>query len=212
MEPRDKIIAEASKLLFHYGFKSFTMDYLAKRMGISKRTLYEIFPNKEQLIAVSIQSFFDMHTAAVKKTIKEATSPIEAIIKFIITGLEHYSYLPYGFFKDLKRFYSDIYRGTVSRETVTYRRDLELLILSGMDQGLFTRRVSARKILALYGRSLFSIYQNEARSQAMQRLFLEMGIEHTFIYLRGICTIKGLQECDKLLEETKEKYIRTSNI
>lgn len=61
-------------------------------------------------------------------------------------------------------------------------------------------------------KSLFSIYQNKARSQTMQRLFLEMSIEHTFIYLRGICTVKGLQECDRILEEIKQKYTQTPNI
>lgn len=212
MEPQDKIIVEASKLLFHYGFKSFTMESLAKQLGMSKRTLYEIFPNKEQLIASCLQSLFDAHEISINKVIKEASSPVEALLEFIINGLEHYSNVPYGFFRDVKMQYPMLYRSAVVRKIVVYRQEMENLIAVGMEQGLFMSCISARKALALYGRSLFSIYTKANLSKTMQRTWLSMGVGHTFIYLRGICTVKGLQECDKLLEEARVEYIQKQNI
>ncbi len=46
---KNRILAEALQLLYEYGLK-FTMDDLAKRLGMSKRTLYDNFHSKEDLI------------------------------------------------------------------------------------------------------------------------------------------------------------------
>lgn len=45
-----RIIAKASELFLLHGIKAVTMDFLATEMGISKRTLYERFKDKETLL------------------------------------------------------------------------------------------------------------------------------------------------------------------
>ena len=46
---KEEIIKKASDLFLNLGFKSVTMDDLANEMGISKKTIYFHFPNKEKL-------------------------------------------------------------------------------------------------------------------------------------------------------------------
>ena len=47
---REKIIKKAEELFLTLGFKSITMDDIANAMGISKKTIYKYFSNKESLI------------------------------------------------------------------------------------------------------------------------------------------------------------------
>ena len=47
MESRNRIIEGAAELFRTYGIKSVTMDSLANHLGISKRTIYELFSDKE---------------------------------------------------------------------------------------------------------------------------------------------------------------------
>ena len=49
-ELRNRIIDKAAVLFTRHGIKSVTMDYIASQMGISKRTLYENFKDKDQLL------------------------------------------------------------------------------------------------------------------------------------------------------------------
>ena len=43
---KDKILLNASNMFLIYGFKSVTMDDLANKIGISKKTIYQHFENK----------------------------------------------------------------------------------------------------------------------------------------------------------------------
>ena len=50
MDIRDRIIEGAAELFRTYGIKSVTMDSLANHLGISKRTIYEVFSDKDELL------------------------------------------------------------------------------------------------------------------------------------------------------------------
>ena len=50
VELRERIILAAVELFTTNGIKSITMDEIAASLGISKRTLYEVFPDKETLL------------------------------------------------------------------------------------------------------------------------------------------------------------------
>ena len=50
MESRERIIEGAADLFKTYGIKSVTMDLLANHLGMSKRTIYEIFSDKDELL------------------------------------------------------------------------------------------------------------------------------------------------------------------
>lgn len=54
---KKKIITKATELFLSIGFKSVTMDDLAQSMGISKKTIYQYFENKNQLISSCTESF-----------------------------------------------------------------------------------------------------------------------------------------------------------
>jgi len=55
-EKRKKILEGSRALFFREGVSSLTMDQIASRQGISKKTLYKYFANKEQLVAEAIEA------------------------------------------------------------------------------------------------------------------------------------------------------------
>ena len=54
-ETREYIIGKAQTLFYRYGIRSITMDFIATELSMSKRTLYENFKNKEELIVECMQ-------------------------------------------------------------------------------------------------------------------------------------------------------------
>ena len=53
---KEKIIIKATELFLSIGFKSVTMDDLAQSMGISKKTIYQFFKNKNHLISLCMKT------------------------------------------------------------------------------------------------------------------------------------------------------------
>ncbi|MEJ5267983.1 MAG: TetR/AcrR family transcriptional regulator [Bacteroidales bacterium] len=54
MELKQHILKEAGMMFSKYGIRSITMDYIASELGVSKRTLYEIFKDKDDLVYQAI--------------------------------------------------------------------------------------------------------------------------------------------------------------
>ena len=58
MTQRDIIIDRASKMFVSQGVKAVRMDDIAQELSVSKRTLYELFGDKEELLYHSIRFFY----------------------------------------------------------------------------------------------------------------------------------------------------------
>ena len=61
MEARLRILKEAGMLFSRYGIRAITMDRIADEIGISKRTLYETFKDKDDLVFQAITEGAKMH-------------------------------------------------------------------------------------------------------------------------------------------------------
>ena len=59
MEIKERIIAKAGDLFFQYGVKSVSMDELAFSLGISKRTIYENFKDKNEILLSLLMNMRD---------------------------------------------------------------------------------------------------------------------------------------------------------
>lgn len=55
--PTDRIVRAARAQLFAHGYSSWTMDDLAAELGMSKKTLYQHFPGKEELVRAALEQF-----------------------------------------------------------------------------------------------------------------------------------------------------------
>lgn len=72
-----RIIAKASELFLLHGIKAVTMDFLATEMGISKRTLYERFKDKETLLRKTLEYQDEKSRQEREKLARECTNPLE---------------------------------------------------------------------------------------------------------------------------------------
>jgi AcrR family transcriptional regulator len=85
---RDEILAATQQLIAERGFAALAMDELAARVGISKPTLYNQFPTREDLLAAMIARLIrDLFTAA---AIGEPTdrSPLQQLCDLLHASIE----------------------------------------------------------------------------------------------------------------------------
>mgnify|MGYP002682025204 FL=1 len=64
-EARDRIVAEARRLFYQFGFRRIAMDEIAANLRMSKKTLYALFPSKKELIQAVVESILEPNLARV---------------------------------------------------------------------------------------------------------------------------------------------------
>jgi AcrR family transcriptional regulator len=83
----DEILTAVGELLGEKGYSAMSMDELAARVGISKPTLYSIFPTKEDLLVETIAHGMD-RVAAVIQADQTQRSPLQQLIFILRTVIQ----------------------------------------------------------------------------------------------------------------------------
>ena len=78
---KEEIVKRALNDFMQYGFKTFTIDDLASKMGISKKTLYEHFPSKNDLVEAVLDYALDMSCKNVDTFVQGDGSVIENVYR-----------------------------------------------------------------------------------------------------------------------------------
>ena len=193
MNTRERIQTGAFELFKKRGFKSVTMDEIAKSLQMSKRTIYENFEDKHELI----------HTI-IEIEIKKSVCQFENIMKNndnVYVALQQIDNIHKESFKnsspllqtDLKKYYSAIL-DNVAKLFFEARN-------KGIKQGVFLESININAIALMFEDIMdFSIRKIE------EKKFTDKDMIDCFVVLlRGISTEKGLEymSCKKNNQQNK---------
>jgi TetR/AcrR family transcriptional regulator, cholesterol catabolism regulator len=197
MDNRERIILGAAELFKIYGIKSVTMDSIATRLGMSKRTIYEVFSDKDELLIGVLKWMADKQKALINRILDESENAIVAIFRLLESSRDHIQGMSPAFQADLKKFYNDVMMNKSNNyEMPDYRNNIEV-IERGISEKLFRKDINpdiVNRTLYSLGRSVMDqdLYPVEmfSRREVMKNVFIN--------YLRGISTQNGLDLINKL--------------
>lgn len=199
-ELREKVILEAMEAFRTYGIKSIRMDDIANSLKISKRTLYEIFEDKETLLKECILYSQQKNECALVKVVEESKNVLEVILKCYKSSIEMYHRTNKKFIEEVQK-YPKVYDMIVNGRNKDDKIAVDFLE-RGVEQGIFRDDVNFFIIHALLREQMDSLMHSNV---AKQFSFLEVYESITFTYLRGIATRKGAEELDEFIREYRKE-------
>jgi AcrR family transcriptional regulator len=100
---RDRIVSAASALFYNEGIKSVSVDAVAARAGLTKRTLYYHFKSKDDLVAAYLAGRDQPNLELFKKWFTEAEgglpAKVEAIFRILARSARHPKWKGCGFLR-----------------------------------------------------------------------------------------------------------------
>ncbi len=203
MEPLTKILTASTELFTQYGFKTITMDDIARTAGISKKTLYLHFANKEEIVNETMVWHKKTMGESCAMLTQTAENAVELMVKMMaFFDSMHKTINPMALF-ELRRFYPEaykIFRDMLEDTDVTMLRDN---ILQGIKEGLYRPEIDA-DLMARYKleTSLLVFQPNLMVNDRNSLISVSMEIGEHFMY--GLVTPKG----EQLYKEYKSKYLK----
>lgn len=202
MDIKNRIITECKAMLMSMGASSMTMDDVAHACGISKRTLYETFPDKRTLIWECLNSYHEEKNAEIVKIFENADNCFDAMFKVYVRSKRMYENTSVAFVNDIKRLYPDLFEQHINSEKLTVQ-GLANVLRQAQDQGLVIKRINPEISAYLFLMSMRELHNStnaEKYGFKLSDLF-----EHVFIsFLRGVATTKGIEMIDYLEENQRE--------
>lgn len=203
VELRERIILAAVELFTTNGIKSITMDEIAASLGISKRTLYEVFPDKETLLEECILKSQKDGDIFVKGVIETSGNVLEVLLRCYQWSIERFHATNKKFFEDIKK-YPKAYqlmknnRNRSPEDTVNFFKE-------GVKQGIFRDDVNFA-IINLLVRDQLDLLMNS--DICNEYSFLEVYESIMFTFLRGISTEKGARVLEDFICEYRKNQVK----
>lgn len=198
-----KIVQEATKYFMLYGIKSTSMDMVATALHISKKTLYEIFPCKDELLRNCV--FFVLEKTKEKIADVERYSDSSLEVIWGINDLllqEVISFCP-AFYKDIKNF-QDIMNAVYNELKVFIYDTLLIACNRAVKEAHIIQDYNFEFLFSFFENSLYAFYLSRNTPPESQVKVFRYTIQ---IYLTGICTDKGRDCLREILSYKKNKTI-----
>ena len=182
----------ALDLFSQHGIKSVSMDDLARNMGISKRTIYEFFEDKETLLAEGIKYNHDKMKQVLNELEKGPYSVLEVIILFYEEYMKRPRWYNRKFYDDLIRYPKALEKSEKSK--ADFSKLCMKLFTRGVKEGVIQKDINFEIVTLLAKEQVKMIrptgaFLNHSVSEVFKTIL--------FTFLRGICTEKGLSILDR---------------
>lgn len=196
---REKIIQKASDLFLSYGFKSVTMDDIANNLGISKKTIYQNFENKTKLVEATAMYVFEFISNGINCICDLNNNPIEEIYdikNFVMLHLKDEKSSPQY---QLQKYYPRIFKSIKIKQFDIMQNCVTHNLERGINQNLYRENIEIDIIWRIYLNSMMALKDKELFPD--ENFSINMLMENFIEYhLRGICTQKGLDVLNKILQ------------
>lgn len=203
MEPLTKILNAGIELFRQYGFKTITMDDIARNAGISKKTLYQHFSNKGEVVNETVAWYKGTITDHCCKAMEESENAIEAMVRVMSMFDQVNRKMNPLAMLELERFFPETFKefkeSMLAKDVEQVRMNME----RGISEGLYRPEINP-EFMARYRMelSLIMYHSNLLINDRVDLQFVGHEINEHFLY--GIMTPKG----EKLYQKYKEKYFK----
>ncbi len=189
-DQKQQIIVKAYEQFRQYGFKSVTMDDLAKNIGVSKKTLYKLFKDKDELVLESVKHMLLDNQCLTEQAFLTAKNAIEqitmilAIMERMMRGLNLVCYV------DMQRHYPEAYQFLQKHKESYLYQCISDNLRQGIQEGYYRDDVDVEVITRFRMESSLIVFQNNIFPQEKYDM-VKVNTQIFANYLYGIATIKG---------------------
>ena len=196
LDLKDKILKVAMQAFFSKGIRAVKMDDIARMMSISKRTLYEIFADKESLLYAGVkekEDEFSDHMTQFSES--EEHSVIDILVEFTHCLLEYSGNINPIFYDDLHK-YEKVLLYTKEKHQKS-QSEAYGFFQKGIKEGYFRSDIDYNLLI--------QISNITGQKIGEEQLFERFGMKEilcscVFVFIRGVCTPLGQSVLERALE------------
>ena len=197
---KEKVILKLAEIFMRYGIKSVTMDDLARELGISKKTLYLHFPDKESMIRQVVDHQIHQQQAAINQMLENCSlNAIDQIFQMSLFIFQQLNMVSPSLIYDLKKYYPGIWAHIVEIKRNNIYETIINNLDKGIQEGLYNPGHHARILAHMYVNRLefYTIGDHDLQDLPLWQIFSSIFTYH----VRGISSLKGISYLEELLQK-----------
>ena len=145
-----RIVVAARNHFFAHGFRSVTMDDLAEELGMSKKTLYAVFPSKRDLLrAVLLDKFHHVESDLDQVTAAVSSDVLAALQGLLACMQRHTAEIQPPFVRDIRREAPEVFKVIEDRRRKIIQRYFGRIFEAGRRAGIIRKDIATRLMVEM---------------------------------------------------------------
>ena len=200
MTQQEKVKEHVSRMMMTLGVKSVRMDDVATSLGMSKRTLYEMFGDKEELLYQCIRFFEEQSHLRCVNQVASLDNCLEVILVGIrdmvavapVMGRLH---------RNLRRFYPHVYARLEEGTQHRVKGGLRQWLMRCVEDGYMTSTSNCDFVVNILHNSVQGamVYDDSETRDPLE--IVSLMSYSLVIFIRGLCTPKGVEIIDRCFDK-----------
>jgi TetR/AcrR family transcriptional regulator, cholesterol catabolism regulator len=199
MDTRTHILATTQELIFRFGIRSVSMDDIAKQLGISKKTIYQFFKDKNEII----HKLMDLKLKEDEKALKGIEKISANVVDEVFNLMKHIGnaigQINPNVFYDLQKYHPQTWKLFKEFKEHCILKMVEETFIRGIKQSLIRPDINVKILSRLRMEQVeMGFNPNIFPPDKFKILDVQLSLLEHFLY--GICTLKG----HKLINKYKQ--------
>ena len=196
MEVRETIVEKAAELYMQFGIRSVTMDDIARDLSISKKTIYQYFKDKRELVNTICRVHLDMEEERFVGVAVESENSVHELILVSKCLRESMQEMKVNIMNELKKFYPEAWKMYHTFKSSVMRESIMTVINRGKKEGYFRPELDAELIAIMRMEQVESFIMNNLYPKD-KYTFTEAQMHLFDHFIHGLFTIEGHQLFNK---------------
>ncbi|GAB3894385.1 TetR/AcrR family transcriptional regulator [Larkinella knui] len=200
MELKERILLKAEALFWKFGTRSITMDDISRDIGISKKTLYQHFTDKDDIVYQVMLYRLDKNRENVSCKMATAHNPIEEILLASEIMREHLAEMNPTLWFDVQRHYPRAWEVCTEFKEKFVLESIRANLKKGIEQALYRPEIDVEIMARLRVELIRMAFDTEVFPRGLTAM-VEVQIQLLHHFVRGILTEKGLLIYNQYVKE-----------
>jgi AcrR family transcriptional regulator len=192
----NRILFKARDLMTRHGVKHVTMDDIATQLGISKKTIYQFYKDKDALVMAVVNFELEEQALKCQRTQDNADNAVHEMFMILEDIQQMFKSMNPTTMNELAKYYPEAFLRIQTHKDVFMHKIIKTNMIKGIEQGLYRKEIDP-EILAIYRLETSFVPFN---SQLYPFSKFDIGkvtlqIIENFIY--GVMSIKGIELMEK---------------
>ena len=192
-----EILNGASELFMRYGVKSITMDEIARHLSISKKTIYQHFSDKDELVLIFAKVILQKQQDHILALENNFTNIIEGIMHMSDFVRSTVCNINPSLLFDLKKYFPKAWKIFQTHKKEFLKDHIKRMLVRGVEQGYFRNDINL-EVIARMRIEIIEMAFNPDVFPTDEFLMSEVNIQMFKHFMIGISTLKGYEEFNKL--------------
>ncbi|WP_373512842.1 TetR/AcrR family transcriptional regulator [Persicitalea sp.] len=201
---KDRILKSAVDLFWRYGVKSVTMDDIAKELGISKKTIYQQFSDKDAIVKEVVEIELNSEQCDIDRLEAEANDPIEEVMRTSDYMRASFATMNPVLLNDLKKYHPKAWASFQKHKHEHIIQSISGNLQRGVAAGLYRNDIDV-DVLARMRVEQIEMAFDPAIFPPQKFAMIEVHTQLIHHFLRGILTAQGFEVYNNYAEKSAQE-------